>query len=35
MSDYMYMIIGSLGLASAVCIGIYSIIRKHRNRKER
>ena len=33
MSDTIYMIIGSLGLIAAIGIGIYTLIRKDRNRK--
>ena len=34
MPDYMYMIVGSLGLISAVCIGVYSIVKKHISKGE-
>lgn len=33
MSDTIYMIIGSLGLIVAIGIGVYTLIRKQRNRK--
>lgn len=33
MSDTIYMIIGSLGLITAIGIGVYTLIKKHRNWK--